>query len=164
MVLGFLAAAWAALVALLAFAPDVFEQTLKQLPFADPHPFELVFVAALSVVLMSVAVGVVLGWRWTFWLMVAAFLAGLLRLPASVLELTGAISLTWPCLGCSASGHDRRSPIHDRDAARLSPRRPLGELLRRPSELSVIGIHSRSDPRQRQVRAAPDRCRRQLTV
>lgn len=96
MVLGFLAAAWAALVALLAFAPDVFEQTLKQLPFADPHPFELVFVAALSVVLMIVAVGVVLRWRWTFWLMVAAFLAGLLRLPASVLELTGAISLHGP--------------------------------------------------------------------
>ena len=28
-------------------------------------------------------------WRWTFWLVLVAFLAGLLRVPASALELTG---------------------------------------------------------------------------
>lgn len=40
--------------------------------------------------------GVVRGWRWTFWLILVAFLAGLLRVPASALQLTGNLPAQGP--------------------------------------------------------------------
>ena len=42
------------------------------------------------------AVGVCKRWRWTFWLMLVAFLFGVLRVPASILELMGVLSATGP--------------------------------------------------------------------
>jgi hypothetical protein len=95
MVLGFLAAAWVAVVATLSLAPDVFERALK-LPLANRWTLELVFLAALSVFLAGLAIGVVRRWRWIFWLILVAFLAGVLRLPASVLELEGVLPLQGP--------------------------------------------------------------------
>jgi hypothetical protein len=38
------------------------------------------------------AVGVVRRWRWTFWLILVAFLFGVLRVPVAALQLTG----SWP--------------------------------------------------------------------
>jgi hypothetical protein len=35
-------------------------------------------------------------WRWTFWLIVVAFLFGVLRVPASILELTGVLPAAGP--------------------------------------------------------------------
>ncbi|TMC10496.1 MAG: hypothetical protein E6J30_03220 [Chloroflexi bacterium] len=64
-VLAFVAAAWAAVVAILAAAPDVYDQALG-LPIVDRRQFEVVF-------------------------LLVAFLAGVIRLPASALELAGAI-------------------------------------------------------------------------
>ena len=90
MVLSFLAAAWVAVVAILAVAPDVYDQALG-LPIADRRPFEVAFLAALSIFLVIVATGVLRRWRWMFWLILVAFLAGVIRLPASALELAGAI-------------------------------------------------------------------------
>jgi len=89
-VLAFVAAAWAAVVAILAAAPDVYDQALG-LPIVDRRQFEVVFLAALSMFLVIVATGVVRRWRWMFWLILVAFLAGVIRLPASALELAGAI-------------------------------------------------------------------------
>ena len=89
-VLAFVAAAWAAVVAILAVAPDVYDQALG-LPIVDRRQFEVVFLAALSMFLVIVATGVVRRWRWMFWLILVAFLAGVIRLPASALELAGAI-------------------------------------------------------------------------
>jgi hypothetical protein len=37
--------------------------------------------------LVALSTGVVRGWRWTFWLILVAFLAGILRVFASGLEL-----------------------------------------------------------------------------
>ncbi|MDQ6901125.1 MAG: hypothetical protein M3072_16790 [Candidatus Dormibacteraeota bacterium] len=51
---------------------------------------------ALSALLALLAIGVVRRWRWTFWRVLVAFLAGLLRLPASVLELTGILPSAGP--------------------------------------------------------------------
>ncbi len=82
-------------VAILALAPDVFDRALK-LPFADRRPLELVFLAALSSFLAGLAIGVVRRWRWIFWLILVAFLAGVLRLPASALELAGVLPLQGP--------------------------------------------------------------------
>lgn len=33
--------------------------------------------------------GIVRGWRWTFWLILIAFLAGVLRVPIAAFELAG---------------------------------------------------------------------------
>jgi hypothetical protein len=40
--------------------------------------------------------GVLRRWRWTFWLLVVAFLFGVLRVPASLLALTGALPTAGP--------------------------------------------------------------------
>jgi hypothetical protein len=84
-----------AVVAILALAPDVFGRALK-LPFADLRTLEVAFLAALSVFLVGVATGVVRRWHWIFWLILVAFLAGVLRLPASVLELEGVLPQQGP--------------------------------------------------------------------
>jgi len=95
MVLAFVAAAWVAVVAILAVAPDVYDQALG-LPIVARRQFEVVFLAALSMFLVIVATGVVRRWRWMFWLIFVAFLAGVIRLPASALELAGAIPRQGP--------------------------------------------------------------------
>ncbi len=95
MVLAFVAAAWVAVVAILAVAPDVYDQALE-LPIADRRPFEVAFLAALSIFLVILGTGVIRRWRWMFWLILVAFLAGLVRVPVSALELAGTIPLQGP--------------------------------------------------------------------
>ncbi len=95
MVLAFVVAAWVAVVAILAVAPDVYDQALK-LPIADRRRFEVAFLAALSIFLVILGTGVIRRWRWMFWLILVAFLAGLVRVPVSALELAGTIPLQGP--------------------------------------------------------------------
>jgi hypothetical protein len=42
------------------------------------------------------AVGVVRRWRWTFWLILVAFLFGVLRVPVAALQLTGVLATDTP--------------------------------------------------------------------
>jgi hypothetical protein len=93
-VLGFVLLAWLSLVSILVAAPEVLDGQLR-LP-AGNRPAEIAFLVALSAFLALLAFGVVRRWRWIFWLILVAFLAGLLRLPASVLELTGILPSTGP--------------------------------------------------------------------
>jgi hypothetical protein len=51
---------------------------------------------ALSIFLVILGIGVVRRWRWMFWLILVAFLVGLVRVPASALELAGTIPLQGP--------------------------------------------------------------------
>src|SRR5262249_36650030 len=95
LVLGFLAAAWLSLVAILAVAPEIYDQALK-LPPGRHVLADGVFLAALTAFLVVLAVGIVRRWRWTFWLILVAFLAGVLRVPASLLELTGVLPASGP--------------------------------------------------------------------
>jgi len=53
-------------------------------------------ILALTVLLTLLSVGVVRGWRWLFWLILIAFLAGILRVPAAALELAGKIPQQGP--------------------------------------------------------------------
>ena len=95
--LGFFILAWASLLTLLLATPEVYDQALR-LPNSDRRLFELAFLAALSIFLVLLGVGVVRRWRWTFWLFVVAFIAGVLRVPASILQLSGVLpaeSPTW---------------------------------------------------------------------
>ena len=96
LVLGFFILAWASLVTLLIVTPEVFDQALR-LPVDDRHLlFELAFLAALAIFLVLLGVGVVQRWRWTFWLIVVAFLAGVVRVPASILQLSGVLAAEVP--------------------------------------------------------------------
>jgi hypothetical protein len=95
LVLGFSLAAWVGLIGILAAAPDIFAGALK-LPARDSRPAELAFLVAISALLGLLGVGVVRRWRWMFWLVLVAFLAGLLRVPASLMELLGVLPASGP--------------------------------------------------------------------
>ena len=94
-VIGFALLAWLSLIGILVAAPETLDSTLRLLP-GNRQPAELAFLVALSAFIALLAVGVVRRWRWTFWLVLVAFLAGLLRVPASVLELLGVLPLMGP--------------------------------------------------------------------
>ncbi|MBJ7598655.1 MAG: hypothetical protein DLM67_16395 [Candidatus Nephthysia bennettiae] len=94
LVLGFSLLAWLSLLGILFAAPEVLDGALR-LPVGN-RPAEFGFLVALSAFLALLAVGVVSRWRWIFWLFLIAFLAGILRVPASVLELTGILPSAAP--------------------------------------------------------------------
>jgi hypothetical protein len=77
-VIVFFLLAWLSLLGILLTVPDVLDATLR-LPQGDHRPAELAFLLALSAFLTLLAVGVFRRWRWTFWLVLVAFLASLLR-------------------------------------------------------------------------------------
>ena len=96
LVLGFFVFAWVALIVILATAPEVYEQLLR-LPGGEPKLPMLAFLTALSTFLMLLGVGVVRRWHWTFWLVLVAFLiGGVLRVPASILQLSGMLPTDFP--------------------------------------------------------------------
>ena len=95
LVLGFSLAAWLALIVLLVVAPDVFSAALK-LPAGGSGPAEAAFVVAISALIGLLGVGVVRRWRWMFWLVMLAFLAGVLRAPASLLAVAGVVPANGP--------------------------------------------------------------------
>lgn len=88
LVLGFFLVAWVALVVILAVSPDVRAVTARRMP-GTGTPAIVGFVVGLSVFLTVLAIGVLRRVRWLFWLLLLAFAAGVLRVPVSVLQLTG---------------------------------------------------------------------------
>jgi hypothetical protein len=104
LVLGFFVVVWVSLLVILVVAPEVYDQALR-LP--GGRGAELAVLAALSPFIGLLAVGVVRRWRWTFWLILVAFLFGVLRVPVAALQLTGVLATKTPpgmcCIrGCSA--------------------------------------------------------------
>src|SRR5438477_6967060 len=95
LVLAFFAAVWVALAAILAWAPAIYLDALRTAGLTSPGAGLGLF-AGVSVLVGVLVVRVVKRWRWAFWLVVAAFLAGLLRLPASFLELIGLLPRMGP--------------------------------------------------------------------
>jgi hypothetical protein len=94
LVLGFFVLAVASLLVILVAAPEVYDQALR-LP-SGSRAAEAAFLAALSGFIALLAVGVVRRWRWTFWLVLVAFLAGVLRVPVAILQLTGTLAAPGP--------------------------------------------------------------------
>ena len=90
LVLGFFAMALFGFVAIFALAPDVYSVTLNRRPNGS-RLLELAFLLALAALLALLSVGTLRKWRWMFWLILVAFLAGILRPAASVLEVTGVL-------------------------------------------------------------------------
>lgn len=95
LVLGFCAAAWISLIVIVAVAPEILAGT-PTLPGGDRRGAEAAFLVALSAFLALVGVGVIRRWQWMFWLILVAFLAGPLRVPASALELMGVLPASGP--------------------------------------------------------------------
>lgn len=94
LVLGFFLVVLVSLLVILVAAPEVYEQALR-LP-GDRGVVEIAFLAALTGFIALLAVGVVRRWRWLFWLILVAFLAGVLRVPVAILQLTGVLSADVP--------------------------------------------------------------------
>ena len=97
-VVGTFAAYWVGVVVLLIAVRPVFDLLLdQQMKVSGDHrPAEIVTVLVLTMLLMLLSTAVVLGWRWSFWLILVVFFAGILRIPAAALELAGKISTQAP--------------------------------------------------------------------
>jgi hypothetical protein len=95
LVLGFFAVVWISLVAILLVEPAVYDSAMK-LPAGDDSFADLAFLGAISAFIALLVAGVLRRWRWTFWLILVAFLFGVLRVPASVLALAGVLPAAGP--------------------------------------------------------------------
>jgi hypothetical protein len=95
LVLAFFLMAWISLVAILVEAPEVYERRLRSLPGAQ-RIVDVVFVVALTAFIAFLSIGVLRRWRWAFWLILIAFLFGLLRVPVAILQLSGPMTPDGP--------------------------------------------------------------------
>jgi hypothetical protein len=87
--------ALASLVVIRAAAPDVYDQALR-LPSSWPRWAGTAFLLALTAFIALLAVGVLRRWCWTFWLILLAFLSGVLRVPVAILQLAGILPANIP--------------------------------------------------------------------
>ena len=94
LVLGFFVVVVGIVVAVRLAAPNVYRQAL-QLPSGSSR-LQLAFLAALLGVIAVLEVGVVRRWHWTFWLIMVAFLAGALRVPAVAFQFLGFVRGSLP--------------------------------------------------------------------
>jgi hypothetical protein len=95
LVLGFFLVVVASLVVIRAAAPAVYDQVLR-FPSGWPRWAPTVFLVVLVGFIWLLAVGVLRRWRWTFWLILVAFLSGVLRVPVAILQLAGVLRASTP--------------------------------------------------------------------
>jgi hypothetical protein len=105
-IVSFFGLVWIALLVILVADPAIYDRTLN-LPPRERWIGQAVLLAAVTVLIAVLSIGVVRRWRWLFWLILIAFLAGILRLPAAGLEISGTIPThdpTWYILLQGALG------------------------------------------------------------
>ena len=85
---------WVTVIVIWIAARPVFDQVGGLVP--GHVSAEAAEVLVLTALLILLSFGVVRGWRWLFWLILVAFLAGILRVPAAALELAGKIHQQGP--------------------------------------------------------------------
>jgi hypothetical protein len=98
LVLALFAVYWITVVVILVAARDVYDSLLPQAvrPSGDQRPAELYTLLVLTALFAVLSTGVIRSWRWTFWLILIVFLAGIVRVPASALQLAGIASNQGP--------------------------------------------------------------------
>jgi hypothetical protein len=106
LILGFFLAVVGSLVVIRAAAPEVHVQVLR-LPPRWPRWEGIGFLLGLCAFLALLAIGVLRRWRWTFWLILVAFLFGVLRVPVAILQLTAVLPRTSPTRVCRQGGAPR---------------------------------------------------------
>ncbi len=89
LVLALFAVYWVIVVVILVAAPEVFDQTVRL--HGRQWPAEIGALLVLTALFGLLSTGVIRSWRWTFWLILVAFMAGILRVPISGLELAGIV-------------------------------------------------------------------------
>jgi hypothetical protein len=95
LVLGFFVAVWLALLAILFADPQIYDSTLNLGPDGN-RLADLALLIAVSLLIAILAAGILRRWRWVFWLILLAFLAGIVRVIASALELAGTVPAAGP--------------------------------------------------------------------
>jgi hypothetical protein len=95
LLLGFLIFSGTALVVILISAPDLYDAELRPIGLVGLSA-RLAFLAAIMGLLGLLAIGTLRRWRWTFWLLLIAFAASVLRLPLFALQVLGVISMDVP--------------------------------------------------------------------
>jgi hypothetical protein len=83
---------WVLVLLIVVFAPDVIAHVRR----LAGGPSEIADVLVFTALLALLSIGVVRSWRWTFWLILVAFFAGVLRVPASVMHVAGNIPAQGP--------------------------------------------------------------------
>jgi len=96
LVLALFAAYWLVVVVVLVTARDVYDQQLPVNLSGDRRPAEIAALLVLTALFGVLSTGIIRNWRWTFWLVLVAFMAGILRAPISALQLTGAVPAQGP--------------------------------------------------------------------
>ena len=97
LILVFFVFSWLALIVIMVVAPEVYEQVLRLPGSGDGRLPTLPFLVGLLAFLVLLGVGVVRRWRWTFWLILLAFLiGGVVRVPVSILQLKGVLPADFP--------------------------------------------------------------------
>jgi hypothetical protein len=94
LVLSFFVVALGSLLVILVAAPEAYDQALRLR--SGSTAAEVAFLAVLTAFIGLLTVGVLRRWRWMFWLLLVAFLAGVLRVPVAVLQLTGVLAADVP--------------------------------------------------------------------
>src|SRR5215470_17920445 len=89
LVLTFFAAYWVMVVAMLLAARPLYDQILSL--SGNQAQAEIPALVVLTALFGILSTGVIRGWRWTFWVILAVFLVGLPRALHSALQLTGIV-------------------------------------------------------------------------
>jgi hypothetical protein len=87
-VLGLFAVYWVIVVVILVVAPEVADQAMR----LQGRLAEIGALLVLTALFGLLSTGVIRNWRWTFWLILVAFMAnGILRVPIAGLQLAGIV-------------------------------------------------------------------------
>lgn len=93
LVLGLFAFYWAFVVVLLIAARNVYDGLLPQAvtKLGGQRPAEIGTLLVVTALFAVLSTGVIRNWRWTFWLILAVFLVGIVRVFTSALQLAGIV-------------------------------------------------------------------------
>ena len=89
LVLGLFAVYWVIVVVILVVAPGVADQAMRVQ--GNQRAAEIGALLVLTALFGLLSTGVIRNWRWTFWLILVAFMAGILRAPVAGLQLAGIV-------------------------------------------------------------------------